>query len=221
MCLFIGFWVCLFVVAFFESGCSVLPSFTKKPFKVTTLAGTAVTQSNDVKEPMKTETHTEQSTTVIPSGSDISFNEKIGVFTVHLAKDLSIVKHSLSENILAPLPNGKPSARDEALASAEGQARLWTYIVSGVMFLGASALLYIGHIKAGVFLILGAIGLPLLSFVVQILFAYIWVIICVSIAGALIWAWESVKHSHPAYAAELKEKLVKVENTISQTVAKV
>lgn len=195
-------------------GCSHLPSLTFHPknFSVKTVAGTPVVQNENTAQPTKVDTVKDETTYTIPKNTEINFDEKLGTIKMRLTDAMPVLVNHIQEKIQAPTPTKPPSEADHAQA----QGVRWFWLVSIVCAVAGAVACYLGHVKAGCFLFVGSLGFPLVAQIISLALANVVLALCVASAVAMIYAWYSLRKSHPEYLAELKTKAEAVEMEIAK-----
>lgn len=116
--LFAVFFLCL------PSGCALVKRTAKSPAATTTAGDATVSQTGDAAIPAKAWSVTNAASVPLPSGSEITFNEKLGTLSVKLSGETILTTTHRTDHATGPqafTPPAPPTPSDEA----KGKAVLW------------------------------------------------------------------------------------------------
>lgn len=172
------------------SGCATVKTRPPK-FEAATSRG-IVAQSGDVAAPGIVDARTTTTETLIPAGSELSF-DPAGNVTAKPARDVPLRSVTVTENVTGPVSVAPPSPAD--LARGAG-VRL--FYLGGVA-LGVLAALagWRGHLKACACFAAGAVAMPIVGNLVSSTLALIIGGAFLLIGGTLFAAWHFMRDKFP------------------------
>jgi hypothetical protein len=202
----------LLVLIVTTTGCNTFKKKPISPFQSVNPTGEII-QKGDSPNPGTVTTNKEQTNVSLPAGTTITFNEKLGTYTLNLPSATVLSRSGTTVEAKGPTaftPPAPPTPSDEA----EGKTVVYRwFLFSGALLLGGF-LCYRGHIKGGVICVAGAIAYNIVQKFLSELTSNFVLCGFVLVGVSLFAAWHFMNDKQQA---EVKSKLSELASDVTKT----